>query len=410
MKIELHLLQNFAPSNLNRDDTGAPKDCEFGGVRRARISSQCFKRSIRQAFELHHLFGDETKDRLAARTKRLVVDVAEQLAKKGRDPAQAFHLVAFALQSAKLKMKDEKTQYLLFVPRRLVGTLAELVDAHWSALASAAPAVQTPEPQSSAEGPAEAVKGAKKKGPSKAQEKAAAKDAVPKDVTTAVMAAFEDTSATPDLALFGRMIADNPDWNVDAACQVAHALSTHRATMEFDFYTAVDDLKSKDETGSDMMGTVAYQSACFYRYSCLDMDALALNLDGTDAKEGRALTKETLDAYLRATAFAVPTGKQNSMAAQNLPSYLVAVVRKAGAPQSLANAFVKPVKPTGERSLVEVSVDALEAQLAKGLGLWGDEGVTVLRCGEVSSATPASPLLPSFSRWVDDVVATWECA
>lgn len=413
MKIELHLLQNFAPSNLNRDDTGAPKDCEFGGVRRARISSQCFKRSIRQAFAVHHLFGAQTNERLAARTKRLVGDVADRLATtKNRDKAAAFHLVAFTLQSARLKMKDEKTQYLLFVPRRLIGVLTELVQLHWDALSEAAPPLQSVAPEMPAEGavaPSEGPKG-KKKGPNKAQEKASAKDAVPKEIAAAVNAAFEDTSATPDLALFGRMIADNPDWNVDAACQVAHALSTHRATMEFDFYTAVDDLKSTDQAGSDMMGTVAYQSACFYRYSCLDVDALAANLGGADAEEVKSLTKETLRAFLRASALAIPTGKQNSMAAQNLPSYLVAVVRSGGAPQSLANAFVKPVKATADRSLVEVSADALETQLSKGLGLWGDEGVTVLRCGDVSAVAPSPTLLPSFARWVDDVVATWERA
>jgi len=416
MKIELHLLQNFAPSNLNRDDTGAPKDCQFGGVRRARISSQCFKRSIRQAFQVHALFGDGTKDRLAARTKRLVGEVAERLAKKGRDPALAFHLVAFTLQSATLKMKDDKTQYLLFVPRRLVGVLAELVEKRWDVLREAAPPLQPTTPalpaasEPSAEAPIEATKGSKRKGPNKAQEKAAAKDAVPKDVAAAVIAAFEDTSATPDLALFGRMIADRPDWNVDAACQVAHALSTHRATMEFDFYTAVDDLKPRDEAGSDMMGTVAYQSACFYRYSCLDVDALAANLGGTDAEEAKSLTKETLSAFLRATALAIPTGKQNSMAAQNLPSYLIAVVRTEGAPQSLANAFVQPVKASTDRSLVEASASALEAQLAKGLDLWGSKGLTVLRCGDVSAGVPGPSLLPSFAHWVDEVVATWERA
>lgn len=409
MKIELHLLQNFAPSNLNRDDTGAPKDCEFGGVRRARISSQCFKRSIRQAFEIHHLLGPNTKERLAARTKRLVGDVAELLAANGRDPAIAFQLVAFTLQSATLKMKDEKTQYLLFVPRRLVGVLAEVVQTHWDTLSKAAPLLDsaaTHAPENSME----LAKGGKKKSATKAQEKAAAKDAVPKEVAAAVAAAFEDTKATPDLALFGRMIADRPDWNVDAACQVAHALSTHRATMEFDFYTAVDDLKSTEEAGSDMMGTVAFQSACFYRYSCLDVDALSANLGGTDPAEAKSLTKETLSAYLRASALAVPSGKQNSMAAQNLPSYLVAVLRAEGAPQSLANAFVKPVKATADRSLIEVSADALEVQLAKGLGLWGSNGVTVLRCGDVSASGPSVPLVPSFEQWVEDVAATWECA
>jgi CRISPR system Cascade subunit CasC len=399
MKIELHIIQNFAPSNLNRDDTGAPKDCEFGGTRRARISSQCFKRSIRQAFELHNLFRDP--EVLAARTKRLVDDVADQLAAKQRDREEAFRLVAFALQSAKLKMKDRKTQYLLFVPRKLVGTLTTLVDKHWDKLVSATPAAAT-----GADAPSP-PDGGKKKARSKSQDKASAKEAVPKEVTAEIEAAFKDTRATPDLALFGRMIADNPDWNVDAACQVAHALSTHRATMEFDFYTAVDDLKPKDEAGSDMMGTIAYQSACFYRYSCLDVDALAANLGSSNQDDGKALTKETLIAYLRASALAVPTGKQNSMAAQNLPSYLVAVVRESGAPQSLANAFVKPVKATAERGLVELSVEALESQLKKAFTLWGDEGVTVFRCGDVEGGPNPSP---SFTEWVNQIATKWEHA
>src|SRR5262249_9519011 len=157
---------------------------------------------------------------------------------------------------------------------------------------------------------------------------------------------------TPDLALFGRMIADNPDWNVDAACQVAHAISTNRVNVEFDFYTAVDDFRPRDSAGSDMMGTVPFQSSCFYRYASLDVDALRKNLGGTDTAEATALARSTVDAFLRALALAIPTGKQNSMAAQNRPSYLLAVVRKAGTPCSLANAFVKPIHATSERNLV----------------------------------------------------------
>ena len=250
MKIELHLLQNFAPSNLNRDDTGAPKDCEFGGHRRARVSSQCWKRAIRQAFFEHALLGKDTADQLGARTKRLVDEVSRVLVARGKDEARARQLVIFALQSGKLKVvEDDKTQYLLFVPRRTVGRLADLVVAHWAALDAAAPTAT------------DAAEGDKKKG--KAKEKTAAKDAVPPEVVKAVVDVLQEGGKTPDLALFGRMIADNPDWNVEAACQVAQAISTNRVTMEFDFYTAVDDLKPKDSAGSDMMGTVAFQSACF---------------------------------------------------------------------------------------------------------------------------------------------------
>jgi len=399
MKIELHVLQNFAPSNLNRDDTGAPKDCEFGGVRRARVSSQCWKRSIREAFSAHDLFGKDTEAHLAARTKRLVDETAKILATRGRSEDDAKRITAFALQSAKLKVdEDWKTQYLLFLPRRTIAKLADLVGAHWDTLAAAAPhATEAQEPDAEGAG--------KKKAKPKAEKKAA-KDAVPKEVTAAVSGLLADASKTPDLALFGRMIADNPDWNTDAACQVAHALSTNRVTMEFDFFTAVDDFRHKENTGSDMMGTVAFQSACFYRYACLDVDALGANLAGDSPSESSKLTFETVDAFLRAFALAIPTGKQNSMAAQNRPSYLLAVVRSNGAPQSLANAFVRPIRPKDKESLVDASASSLERYLDKSLALWGAAGLSLFACGDVEALPSARPKrLESFDAWVAGVVA-----
>src|SRR6266545_2919488 len=86
MLIELHLLQNFAPSNLNRDDTGSPKDCEFGGFRRARISSQCIKRAIRDCFREQALVPDED---LSVRTKRLREELARHPALKEREADDA---------------------------------------------------------------------------------------------------------------------------------------------------------------------------------------------------------------------------------------------------------------------------------------------------------------------------------
>jgi CRISPR system Cascade subunit CasC len=396
MKIELHFLQNFAPSNLNRDDTGSPKDCEFGGYRRARISSQCFKRAIRQAFVEHRLLGDDTEAQMAARTKRLVDVTADALSTRGKARARARDLVAFALQSAKLKVvEDDKTQYLLFLPRRAIDELADLVAEHWNALDAAAPKPGASEPTDDA---------AKKK-PPKAKEKSAAKEAVPREVEKAVAELMQDVAKTPDLALFGRMIADNPDWNVEAACQVAQAISTNRVSMEFDFYTAVDDLKPKDTAGSDMMGTIAFQSSCFYRYACLDVVALRENLGGVDAAETDALAKRTIQAYLRASALAIPTGKQNSMAALNLPSYLLAVVRDESAPQSLANAFAAPVRPRADASLIEASVEALETYLTRTLTLWGNAGVALFACGDAGGAGGAPPTrLPSFDAWVAAVV------
>ncbi|MEI8257443.1 MAG: type I-E CRISPR-associated protein Cas7/Cse4/CasC, partial [Deltaproteobacteria bacterium] len=139
-KIELHILQNFAPSNLNRDDTGAPKDCEFGGHRRARISSQCFKRAMREAFRVEKMLPEQA---LGARTKRLAERIGKALEEKhGHDEEASIAAAAFALRGAGLGVKDAsedwKTEYLLFVPRRIVGAIADLVHQHWDSVKDAA--------------------------------------------------------------------------------------------------------------------------------------------------------------------------------------------------------------------------------------------------------------------------------
>lgn len=367
MKLELHILQNFAPSNLNRDDTGSPKDCELGGVRRARISSQCYKRAIREAFKKYELLDAAEQ---ATRTKRLVEAVAERVvAAKKVDPESAKRAVVRALGGGGLKADDGdtwKTQYLLFLPTRTIERLAALVAENLEVLASS-PAEAGAEPQGD--------KAAKGKGAkSKKQEKAEAKDQVPSALREQIDALLSDASRTPELGLFGRMIADKPSWNVDAACQVAHAISTHRVSMEFDFYTAIDDLKRDDTAGSDMMGTIPFNSACFYRYLVVDVDDLTRNLGGDDA--ARAQAKKTLEALVRAAVFAIPSGKQNSMAAHNPPSFILTDVRERGAPRSLANAFVEPVWPKrGEHGdLVAQSVVKLGDHLAALDSVYGTDG------------------------------------
>lgn len=352
MKIELHLLQNFAPSNLNRDDTGAPKDCEFGGHRRARISSQCQKRAVRQAFELDKLVDPDNQ---GARTKRLAQKIADALvAHHKHDADAALALAMGALEGVGLGRNKKgsgedlwKTEYLLFVPRRIVGEIAEILHANRAALATAVSAEVA--------APAEPTgKGAKKE--SKKDAKKAAQSAYPKEVKDAVEALLEKARRTVDVALFGRMIADKPEWNVDAACQVAQAISTNRVQMDFDFFTAVDDFKPKDNAGSDMMGTVQFNSSCFYRYAVLDVDSLRANLDGDDK-----LLKSAVNAFVKGFVSAIPTGKQNGMAAHNFPSYALAVVRDGGQSLSLANAFLKPARPKGDDTdLVDDSIQKIE--------------------------------------------------
>ncbi len=345
-KIELHILQNFAPSNLNRDDTGAPKDCEFGGYRRARISSQCFKRAIREAFKV----GQEVPaDSLGARTKRVVQQVAKDLVGLGRSEEEAVAAAAAAVGGAGFGVKgpeeDYKTEYLLFLPRRSIAKIAGVLHESWDAICKVVS--QNKDKEAGSEK-------AKKTGGGKSQ----AKGEFPKDLGAQIRGILKDGSKTPDLALFGRMIADDATWNIDAACQVAQSISTNRVSMDFDFFTAVDDLRGNDTAGSDMMGTVQFSSACFYRYLVLDYASLEKNLGD------QAMTEPCLRGFLRAALEAVPTGKQNSMAAHNPPSYVLAVVRKSGAPVSLANAFLKPAKPKEGKDLVDVSVAALEHYLS----------------------------------------------
>jgi CRISPR system Cascade subunit CasC len=352
MKIELHMIQNFAPACLNRDDTNSPKDCVFGGVRRARISSQCIKRSIRTSFREQQLIAPE---HLAHRTNRLGEEVGRRLAAEGKDAQIARVVAQTAIGGLGLGVdEDGQTQYLLFLGESGIAALTDLCRTHWGPLAEIAAKIQAAEAGKSAK----TAKDAKK----------AAKDAVPKEVQESLAAVLDGTKAC-DLALFGRMLADLPGSNIDAACQVAHALSTHKVEMEMDFFTAVDDLKTDEEdAGAGMMGTIGFNSSCFYRYAVIDDGQLRTNLGGdTD------LAAKTIEAFLRASAAAIPTGKQNTFAAHNPPDFILALVRHTGTPVSLANAFVAPARERQRegKDLVQVSVAALGDDWGRLTGVYG---------------------------------------
>jgi CRISPR system Cascade subunit CasC len=209
---------------------------------------------------------------------------------------------------------------------------------------------------------------------------------------------FKDRSSAPDIALFGRMLAENPELNVDAACQVAHAISTHRVSMEMDFYTAVDELRPEDTAGAGMMGFTGFDSACFYRYARVDWGQLVKNLGG-DA----ALARRTVEGFLRAALEAVPTGKQNGFAAQNPPSLAFAVVRDGGPGWSLANAFEKPVQTRADSGLVQPSVAALDAYWSQLCGMWGSESVqtgALLALGDATLNGLGAHRVATVGEWV----------
>jgi CRISPR system Cascade subunit CasC len=321
--LEFHLIQNFAPSNLNRDDTGAPKDALFGGHRRARVSSQCFKRAIREVARSQSLLPAEF---MGVRTMKLKQLMQGQLTHRPTEEASG--KIEAALAAAGLKLKDgDKTEYLLFLGEREVSAFAALVDQHWDVLGS-----------------------------TEKKSKKDAKSSLPKEVIDQAKAILDGGKAV-DVGLFGRMLADLPSVNKDAACQVAHAISTHRVTREFDYFTAVDDVPSGDDSaGADMIGQIEFNSATLYRYAALDVNKLLGNLQGD-----QDLALSAVEGFTQAMVRAIPSGKQNTFAAHNLPQF-VGVCLRHGAPMSLANAFEKPVVARQDQSYSEQSVKALAAQ------------------------------------------------
>lgn len=324
--LEFHLIQNFAPSNLNRDDTGAPKDAIFGGQRRARVSSQCFKRAIRLAAAEHDLIPQAHR---GIRTKKLKSLLIERLV--GRDADEAPGKIAAALAAAGLKVKDDgKTEYLLFLGENEIAAFAALIEQHWDELA---------------------VGGDKKS-------KKDAKAGMPPEIVKKAKSLLDGGKAV-DVALFGRMLADLPSVNQDAACQVAHAISTHRVEREFDYFTAVDDRGDEDETGAGMIGQVEFNSATLYRYAVLDVNKLLGNLQGD-----RDLALSAIEAFTEALVRAIPSGKQNSFAAHNAPEFIGVSLRHA-TPLNLANAFEKPVTVRTDKALTEQSVERLAAYEGK---------------------------------------------
>jgi CRISPR system Cascade subunit CasC len=376
--VEIHALQNFAPSNLNRDDTGAPKDALFGGTRRARVSSQCAKRAIRQFFDGQVEQGLLSSDDLARRSKRVLDAVTDALVAKGRPQVEAEEKTKLALAAMELSVKDEgKTEYLLFLGRREIAGLAHVIHDWWDGLvATTAPA---------AEG--------KKAGKAKKQ----AAQGIDPEIRKTLDKVFDGGKAL-DVALFGRMLADLPEKNQNAACQVAHAISTHAVEREFDFYTAVDDLKPEDTAGADMMGTVEFNSACFYRYAVVDWAKLNENLQGDGD-----LPAKGLRAFLEGFVIAEPTGKQNTFAAHNPPEFVLATVRRNTAPRNLANAFETAIRPRD--GLTRKSAEALLAKAKTLQAAYGGEvAAFALDLTGAELADVAQPV-PSLQALLDAVMA-----
>ena len=275
--------------------------------------------------------------------------IAELLDGK-HDKAEVLAKAETALSYVKLKAAEGgKTQYLLFLGKREVTALADTIHEFWKQIVPVAE-------ESNEKG--------------KGKGKKAVASGAPKEIQERIDAIFNGGKAV-DVALFGRMLADMPEKNQNAACQVAHAISTHSVEREFDFYTAVDDLKPEDTAGADMMGTVEFNSACFYRYAVVDWGKLVANLQGDTE-----LAAKGLRAFLEGFVVAEPTGKQNTFAAHNPPEFIAVSVRHNTAPRNLANAFETAVFTKKGESLTRKSAEEL-AKKAKALqSAFGGEGET----------------------------------
>lgn len=325
--IDIHALQTLPPSLINRDDTGAPKSAIFGGVPRQRVSSQSWKRAIRNYFE-----KSVDPKSVGARSKRLPEKIAKLVEEhEGWDAERAIKQVSDLfkvagistevdnkrikeLEKSEAEDKEEllkearypRTKYLIFLSPQQIDRAVQAIVA--------------------ADG--EKIK------------KAEAKEIL-------------DTQHSVDMAMFGRMIADDAAFNVDAAVQVAHALGIHDSAPEFDYFTAVDDLaEDGEETGAGMIGTVQMMSSTLYRFATVNVAGLKENLDSEENAKQAAV--QFVDAFIKS----MPTGKINTFANHTLPELVYVTVRDTR-PVSLVTAFEEPVQATNDKNLRIAGAEAL---------------------------------------------------
>jgi CRISPR system Cascade subunit CasC len=314
--IQLHILTSYPPANLNRDDLGRPKTAKMGGVDRLRISSQ----SLKRAWRTSELFKSALPGHIGIRTKELGLEIYNHMTKnmvKEEDARKWAKAIAGVF--GKLKAADKKNP-------------EKLIDLEIEQLAHISP------------------------------EERMAVDTLVENLISAKRAPAEDElkllrnpRTAVDIAMFGRMLASEPIYNVEAACQVSHAISVHPVVIEDDYFTAVDDLNTGEEDmGAAHIGETGFASALFYTYICIDKELLVQNLG-----DNLALANKALAALFETATKVAPGGKQNSFASRAWASYVL-VEKGDDQPRSLSVAFLKPV--TGS-NYGEDSVKALEKTL-----------------------------------------------
>ncbi|MFA1549907.1 type I-E CRISPR-associated protein Cas7/Cse4/CasC [Actinomadura chokoriensis] len=373
--VDFHILQTVPPANLNRDDQGNPKEAYFGGKRRSRVSSQAWKRATRMTFAEHLPPAQH-----ATRTKRIAGQLAKRIEDRTElDAEQAARIAGAVLEPLGIKAgkKAGDTAYLLFFGYQQLDDITGLITG-------------------------------------RAEELSTLDDDALKKAAQDLAVKEKLQSGHPmEVALFGRMVADIPSLNVDAAVQVAHALSTHEVVLESDYYTAVDDESQKvDETGAGMIGYVGYNSATLYRYATVSLHQLAENLGGTDA------ALEATSRFAEAFARSMPTGHINAFAHRTLPS-LVAVVVRDDQPVNLVSAFERPVPDT--HGIAATSAVRLASEFTVSCRQWGSSPVHTAVChmltaengdiAQLAEAFGANQTFPELLTGLQDVlVRTWKQA
>ncbi len=301
--LDIHIIQTLPPSNINRDDTGSPKTARYGGVKRARVSSQSWKKAMRDYFH-----KNSENANVGVRTLEIVKYVADKIIEidGSKSQEEAMKLSENVINKANIKTKDQKAKALFFLGNRQAQKLAE----------------------------------------------AALNENTDKNELQQII---KDNPAI-DIALFGRMVADDPSLNEDASSQVAHAISTHTIQNEFDFFTAVDDLSPDDNAGAGMLGNVEFNSSTLYRYANVAVHELNRQLGDKQA------VINTLKLFVESFANSLPTGKVNTFANQTIPQ-LVVVSLRSDRPISMVSAFENPIKSTD--GYVKKSMERLAEEFIK---------------------------------------------
>ncbi len=351
--IQLHLLTSYPPANLNRDDMGRPKTCTVGGVERLRISSQ----SLKRAWRTSAVWENALAGHVGKRTKEMGVNIFKALTEGLSLPdVIAGNKIAPTLEKLKEKPAREAA-------KAMAAVFGKLDDGKGDKGADAEPAGE----QEAAE--SNALKDLRLKqlahfspeeisALAELTEQVRQTKATPKD--DALNLLRKNLSAA-DIALFGRMLADTPAHNVEAACQVAHAFSVQRVLVEDDFFTAVDDL-NRNDMGAGHMGVSEFGAGLFYLYVCVDQDLLVKTLGGN-----AALAQKALAALVEAMATVAPTGKQNSFASRAYASYIVAEIGSKQ-PRSLSVAFLDPVNGPDMLGQAVVQLDTVRTNMDKVYG------------------------------------------